>query len=125
MHSAIAIQIQLTPDTRAEIILRVVQEPTLPTPNEPEISRAPLLPEWIDIVTRMKKLDGLNVKPAIWPGFSSDKLAHVIATDILTPHGCAECTRAQLMSKQLDGSERDMGGHNKQSLITVIKRHLP
>ena len=51
-------------------------------------------------------------------------LAEKIATEILTVYLGAdkyqECTRAQLMLRQADGTERNMGGRNKASLTTVI-----
>lgn len=51
-----------------------------------------------------------------------------LATDILTvadnESGGIECTRAQMMLKQSDGTERNMGGRNKESLIQLIECHL-
>jgi hypothetical protein len=54
----------------------------------------------------------------------TQKLAEKIATEILTvwwgKKDKTECTRAQLMLKQPDGSEKNMGGRNKSSIIGVI-----
>ena len=49
-------------------------------------------------------------------------LAHEIATEILTTHGREplECTRAQMMFKQPDGTETEHGGRNKQSIVNTI-----
>ena len=55
-------------------------------------------------------------------------LAERIAVALLTPHGGPECHRLQIMQRlEPDGTrfphyERDMGGHNKQSIIDVINR---
>ena len=54
-------------------------------------------------------------------------LAEKIATEILTvsaANGLIECTRVQLMLRQEDGTERNMGGRNKASLIEAIERNL-
>jgi len=62
---------------------------------------------------------------------SAHLLAEKIAAEILTIYGSSEgqfptqeCTRAQLMLRQKDGSERNMGERNKASIIEVIKRNL-
>ena len=58
----------------------------------------------------------------------AELLADKIATDILTMHigkgNNTECTRAQLMLKQKDGAELNMGGRNKDCLKDVILEHL-
>ena len=54
-------------------------------------------------------------------------VAQRIAADILTVagrKGPVECTRAQMMLKQPDGSERDMGGRCKASIANTIDEHL-
>lgn len=55
-------------------------------------------------------------------------LADAIATELLTVHlprtEAVECTRAQMMLLQPDGTERDMGGRCKGSVRDVILRHL-
>jgi hypothetical protein len=55
-------------------------------------------------------------------------IAQSLATDILTvadsESGGIECTRAQMMLKQPDGTERNMGGRCKDSLVRVIEYHL-
>ena len=57
-----------------------------------------------------------------------ENMAKKIAEDILTTWparaGTEECTRVQLMLKQPDGSERNMGGRNKTSLIECIAENL-
>jgi hypothetical protein len=54
---------------------------------------------------------------------NNQELAEKIATKILTVWSCrqgTECTRAQLMLQQPDGSEKSMGGRNKSSIVGVI-----
>lgn len=55
-------------------------------------------------------------------------LADAIATELLTVHlsrtEAVECTRAQMMLRQSDGTERDIGGRCKGSVRNVILRHL-
>jgi hypothetical protein len=54
-------------------------------------------------------------------------LAQEIATKILTVYTDPkplECTRAQMMLKQPDGSETQHGGRNKQSIVNVIDEVL-
>jgi hypothetical protein len=55
---------------------------------------------------------------------NNNKLAENIATEILTIWKGPECTRVQLMLEQPDGSERNMGGRNKDCLITTIEEVL-
>jgi len=51
--------------------------------------------------------------------------AEVIATDILTVGDeDIECTRAQMMLKQPDGSEINMAGRNKKNIGDLIAVHL-
>ena len=57
------------------------------------------------------------------PAVNSDYntlLAEKIATSLLTPYNEEECTRIQLMLKQDNGIEANMGGRNKQSIINTI-----
>lgn len=51
-------------------------------------------------------------------------LAEEIASALLTPHNDVECQRIKLMLKTEDGSERNMGGRNKASIIDVISEIL-
>jgi hypothetical protein len=54
-------------------------------------------------------------------------LGQQIATAILTVHGQdggVECTRAQMMLKQTDGTEINMGGRCKASLAQCIAEEL-
>ena len=55
-------------------------------------------------------------------------VAEQIASDILTVWSSdssgIECDRAQMMLKQSDGKERNMGGRNKESIIKTILPHL-
>lgn len=60
-----------------------------------------------------------------YPTACAGDLADAIATEILTPHALPECTRLQLMSKQPDGSERNMGGYNKAGLVSLLRGMLP
>jgi hypothetical protein len=71
-----AVQIGMTLDTpiamgiptsRVEILIRVIDEPHFPTPNEPEVSRIPGVGEWITITDRLRKLSNLTVTPVQWP----------------------------------------------------------
>jgi hypothetical protein len=55
-------------------------------------------------------------------------VAEQIATDILTVWstnpGGVECTRMQAMLMQPDGTEKNMGGRCKESIIKTIIPHL-
>lgn len=55
-------------------------------------------------------------------------VATQIATSILTVYAGTtdgiECHRAQMMLKQADGTEKNMGGRNKDSLVKEIMVHL-
>jgi hypothetical protein len=55
-------------------------------------------------------------------------LSRKIAKEILTVHcyggSDIKCTRAQLMLRQVDGTEKNMGGRNEASIVTVIKENL-
>jgi len=123
--TAVSFSIQLTPDTRAEVIMRVIEEPAAPTPSEPDKIRGPLVTEWTEILKRLLKLDRVETKRACWPSDLSPASAEAIATDILTPAFGPECHRIQLMEKNPDGSERNHGGYIKSALIDTIRRHLP
>ena len=51
------------------------------------------------------------------------KLSELIATEILSVYdrsGATECTRAQMMLARPDGTERNMGGRNKDSIIEAV-----
>jgi hypothetical protein len=55
------------------------------------------------------------------------RLSQRIATSILTvwdKDGGTECTRAQIMLKQPDGTEKNMGGRCKASLAQCIAEAL-
>jgi len=60
---------------------------------------------------------------------SKKKLAEKIATKIMTVYGPGteihECTRAQLMLMQPNRTEKNMGGRNKRSIISVLLEYLP
>jgi len=55
-------------------------------------------------------------------------LAEDIASDILTvaytSDDDVECTRAQMMLVQSDGTERNMGGRCKESIVRVVLSRL-
>lgn len=54
-------------------------------------------------------------------------LAENIATEILTVNGnphAIVCTRAQMMLEEDGGIEKNMGGRNKISIVTVIVENL-
>lgn len=54
---------------------------------------------------------------------TSYNLAIMIAKEIMTVRGSfgdIECHRAQLMARQPDGFERNMGGRNKESIAAYI-----
>lgn len=68
-----------------------------------------------------------NPQKAVPPPSSGSALARRIATAILTIYdtdGGTECTRAQMMLKQSNGTERNMGGRNKASIVEEIDRLL-
>ena len=45
--------IELKGDRKARVKLCVFEEPKMPTPNESEIARPPLITEWAEIVANM------------------------------------------------------------------------
>ena len=54
----------------------------------------------------------------------AEKLASDILTVAASDVGGIECDRAQMMQKLNDGTERNMGGRNKASLIRLIECHI-
>jgi hypothetical protein len=50
----------------------------------------------------------------------NQELAEKIATEILKIWNGPECTRAQLMLRQKDRPEKNMGGRNKSSIVGVV-----
>jgi len=53
-----------------------------------------------------------------------NSLPEQIAAALLTPYGGPEGTRLQIMLKRPDGTESDLGGNNKQSVIDAVSRVL-
>lgn len=51
-------------------------------------------------------------------------LAERIASALLTPHGGPEGTRLAIKLERTDGTEGDLGGNCKRSIIEVVNRHL-
>jgi hypothetical protein len=75
----------------------------------------------------MKKEKEEKYKYIVIERSSLQKLVNEIATDLLTIYSNPdniECTRAQMMLKQSDGSEKNMGGRNKNSIQQTIYSHL-
>jgi len=72
-----------------------------------------------------------SVASACYAVMACSTVAEQIATDILTvdiltvfhPSGI-ECDRAQMMLRNPDGTERNMGGRNKSSIVNTILPHL-
>lgn len=56
--------------------------------------------------------------------FANGGLAERIATALLTPYGGPEGTRLQIMLKRPDGTETNLGGNCKQSIINTVNRIL-
>lgn len=54
----------------------------------------------------------------------SPSLAEKIASALLTPRNGQEGTRLAIKLRQDDGTEKDLGGNCKQSIIIVINRLL-
>jgi hypothetical protein len=54
------------------------------------------------------------------------KLARAIAADLMTMGGPKQVTaeRIQLMKKQSDGTEKNLGGRNRDSVACTIQTHL-
>ena len=55
-------------------------------------------------------------------GLNEPSLAHKIASALLTPCMGEEGTRLAIKLKQPDGTEKDLGGNCKQSIIDVINK---
>lgn len=54
--------IDLPDGRRVEIGMTVTAEPLFPTPNEPEITRAPRLDEWAEICGKLATMQISNIK---------------------------------------------------------------
>lgn len=74
-----------------------------------------------------KREDECSCSPALLSVIARD-FAEKLAADILTVAasdvGGIECDRVQMMQKLNDGTERNMGGRNKASLIRLIECHV-
>jgi hypothetical protein len=54
--------IDLPGGRRVEVGITVIAEPLFPTPNEPDIVRAPALHEWADICRKLATLQFSSIK---------------------------------------------------------------
>jgi hypothetical protein len=78
------------------------------------------------VITRTKGGSDDSALPSLISVIARD-FAEKLAKDILTVgyfEGDIECDRAQMMKQRSDGTEQNMGGRSKDSLVRLIECHV-